>query len=234
MDDQQTLTHLRLIQVTWTWNMQRQKLITFCLECNISRLLWFTDLWFSKLIEQARLIGFGYQMWALLPPSISESRGTRWLWLRSKELILYKVHMILLTYTWGNPTLFWSQQINLHKITTLLLPHDSLPLCSRLRLYFITVIQQAVFLVLPLVGQQLRSIGHSTKHDQSGTGPSRLHIALQKWFLICKCRNAGMQSAKCKVKNYIVMCFWCLCAEHTLLSLNIKIADSTLCSLKLE
>lgn len=119
--------------------------------------------------------------------------------------------MILLTYTWGNPILFWSQQINLHKITTLSLPHDSLPQCSHLHLYFITVIQQEVFQVLPLVGQQLRLIGLSTKHDQLGNGPSRLLIALQKYCFFIIHLIAGMQSA-----NVQTIVFVCVCDAYVL------------------
>lgn len=121
------------------------------------------------LAVQAKLTGSGYRMLDLQLPSISESKVTRCCWLRWKAFTPCRTLTVLLTFIWGSPTLFWSQLINRHKITTLLSLRVLLRKCSLQRPFFTTVTRQEAFLLLPLVAQLLRLTGLLNKLGLSGT-----------------------------------------------------------------
>lgn len=123
----------------------------------------------SYLLLQAKLTGSGYRMLDLQLPSISESKVTRCCWLRWKAFTPCRTLTVLLTFIWGSPTLFWSQLINRHKITTLLSLRVLLRKCSLQRPFFTTVTRQEAFLPLPLVAQLLRLTGLLNKLGLSGT-----------------------------------------------------------------
>lgn len=121
------------------------------------------------LAVQAKLTGSGYRMLDLQLLSISESKVTRCCWLRWKAFTPCRTLTVLLTFIWGSPTLFWSQLINRHKITTLLSLRVLLHKCSLQPPFFTTVTRQEAFLLLPLVAQLLRLTGLLNKLGLSGT-----------------------------------------------------------------
>lgn len=141
--------HLRL----WSWNIRENSQLALSV----------------ILAVQAKLTGSGYRMLDLQLLSISESKVTRCCWLRWKAFTPCRTLTVLLTFIWGSPTLFWSQLINRHKITTLLSLRVLLRKCSLQPPFFTTVTRQEAFLLLPLVAQLLRLTGLLNKLGLSGT-----------------------------------------------------------------
>lgn len=95
-------------------------------------------------VEQGNTYRFRISNVGLRLQSTSESKDISWFWLRLKELIHYKTHMIHLTFIWASLIRFWSLLTNLLKITTLWSRPGSLQRCSPLPRLCATVTQPVV------------------------------------------------------------------------------------------